>query len=83
MDATAQVETIVYALRKFGVSVRYEHLGGEGGGICHIRGETVLFIDSDADIGTTAERCLEAVAAIPEIRQALPAEIRSKLGQDG
>lgn len=80
MDAAAQVETIVEQMRQLGVSVRYERLGGDGGGLCHIRGETVLFIDSDADIVTTAERCVDSLAAIPGWeRLAIPTELRALL----
>ena len=80
MDPTAQVEVIVELLGKLGVQVRYEHLGGEGGGICHIRGDRVLFVDIDADMATTAERCLEALAGTTGADQLhLPREIRDQL----
>lgn len=77
MDAAAQVETVIELLRQLGVSVRNERLGGDGGGLCHIRGETVMFIDSDADIVTTAERCVDALATIPGTGQLnMPDDLR-------
>ena len=66
MDPAAQVETILSRLRKLGLSIRYEHLGGTGGGLCRIRGDRVMFIDLDADIATTADRCVEALASLPD-----------------
>lgn len=80
MDAAAQVETVIELLRQLGVSVRYERLGGEGGGLCHIRGETVMFIDSDADIVSTAERCIDSLASIPgSERMSVSAELKKLL----
>lgn len=82
MDASAQVEVIVGLLAKVGVQVRYEHLGGDGGRLCRIRGSCVLFIDLDADIATTADRCLNALAATPEAEHlSVPPEIRQRLAE--
>ena len=84
MDAAAQVETVIELLRQLGVSVRYERMGGEGGGLCHIRGKTVMFIDSDADIVTTAERCVDSLANIPGTGHlSMPDELRTLVSAAG
>ncbi len=65
MDTTAQLNALVELLGRLGVEVRYEHLGGDGSGICEVRGRRMLFVDLDADQGTQLERCLEATASLP------------------
>lgn len=63
-----------------GVRVRAEPLGGEGGGLCVLRGAKVLFIDTDADPADRLERTARALAGIegldqvyvrPEVRELL------------
>ncbi len=66
MDATTQLDTIVRLFEQLGVEVRQERLGGSGGGLCQIRGRHVVFVDSDADAATRLDRCVAALAAIPE-----------------
>lgn len=66
MDATAQLDTIVRLFEQLGVEVRQERLGGSGGGLCRIRGSRVVFVDLDADAATRLDRCVEALANIPE-----------------
>jgi len=66
-DVASQFDVVVDLFVRLGVPVRREKLGGSGGGLCVVRGERVLFIDSDADVGTQLERCLAALATIPEV----------------
>jgi len=66
MDATAQLDTIVRLFEQLGVEVRQERLGGSGGGLCRIRGKRVVFVDLDADAATRLDRCVEALATVPE-----------------
>ena len=66
MDATAQLDTIVRLFEQLGVEVRQERLGGSGGGLCRIRGKQVVFVDLDADAATRLDRCVEALATVPE-----------------
>ncbi len=63
---SAQLDTVVEVFDRLGIAVRWEHLGGTGGGLCRVRGEQVLFIDSDADPATRLERTIVALAAIPD-----------------
>ena len=80
MDESAQLEEIFAACDKLGVLVRLAPLGGEGGGLCRIKGRSVLFVDSTADVGTRLQRTLEALADLegidglylpPELREAI------------
>lgn len=66
MDATAQLDTIVRLFEQLGVEIRQERLGGSGGGLCRIRGKRVVFVDLDADAATRLDRCVEALATVPE-----------------
>jgi len=66
VETLAQFDTVLGLLTKLGVEIRREHLGGEAGGLCRIRGKSVVFIDLDADIATQLSRCVEALAGIPE-----------------
>ena len=65
MDAIAQLDIIVRLFEQLGVEVRQERLGG-GGGLCRIRGRRVVFVDLDADAATRLDRCVGALATIPE-----------------
>jgi len=80
MDALAQIDTIVEWLNKLDVETRREHLGGDGGGLCRLRGEPVVFIDLDADVATQISRCVEALAMMPEVGERfLPPAIREQV----
>ena len=65
---------------RLGIKVRYVSLGGEGGGICTIRGERVLFVDNSAGLldrvaatsrALAEEVDLSDVYVLPEVREAL------------
>lgn len=80
MDALTQIDTIVELLSKLDVETRREHLGGDGGGLCRIRGRAVVFIDLDADVSTQISRCVDALAAMPEVEEKfLPPAIREQI----
>jgi hypothetical protein len=67
MDAGAHLEVVLELLGRLGVTVRFEHMGDGGGGLCVVRGCRIVFVDLDADIATRLERSLEALAACPEL----------------
>ena len=80
MDALTQFDTVLQLLRKLGVETRQEHLGGEGGGLCRLRGQPVVFVDLDADVATQLSRCVEALAGMPEIdTMYLPPTLREQV----
>jgi len=55
------------AAEQLGLSIRREPLGGEGGGVCILRGQRVLFIDTSADPETRYDRTLAGLATLPDI----------------
>ena len=67
MNEAGHLEVAVELLTRLGVAVRYEHLGGAGGGLCTIRGDRVAFVDLDADVATRLERSVAALASCPEV----------------
>ncbi len=67
MDVTAQLNRVIEAAEGLGLSVRYEPISGDGGGLARIRGQNVLFVDTLADAATRLERSLEALARLPGI----------------
>lgn len=72
------LEEMLHLLEGNGVSVRNEPLGGSGGGLCTVKGQTLFFVDTQAPSAEVAALCAEAVAKLldletvyirPEVRQ--------------
>jgi hypothetical protein len=72
------LEELLHLLEGNGVKVRNEPLGGSGGGLCTVKGQTFFFVDTQAPSAEVASLCAEAVAKLldietvyirPEIRQ--------------
>jgi hypothetical protein len=58
--------------------IRREELGGNGGGLCTLKGEDVFFLDTQASSAETATLCadavlkridIEAIFIKPEVRE--------------
>jgi hypothetical protein len=45
MSSISQLEVLIERARQAGFIVRYEHLGGMGGGVCDYSGKRWIFID--------------------------------------
>lgn len=67
VDTATQLDAVIQVFERLGVKLRKEHLGGNGGGLCTLRGERVVFIDLDADPPTHLDRCLAALSTMPEL----------------
>ena len=67
MDTVAQINILISLAEEMGIEVRHASLGGNGGGLCTIRGERVLFVDTAADAATRLEQTTHALAQLPEI----------------
>jgi hypothetical protein len=67
MDGQERMSAVVALAERLGVSVRHEPLGGDGGGICMLKGRPVLFIDTMADLATQCDRSLSDLSQMPEI----------------
>ena len=79
-DISPQLDEILELFGRLGIEVRIERLGGEGGGLCTVRGHRVLFVDADADVATRVERCLSGLAGVPEVDSVyLPPSLREEV----
>ena len=66
MDLQQRLDELLMLAESLGLTLRREALGGEGGGLCVLRGQRVLFVDTSADLDTRYERTLAALADLPE-----------------
>lgn len=62
IDQGEQLQTLAALAERCEITVRFERLDGEGGGLCQIKGQDTLFIDSSADIATQLDRSVRALA---------------------
>ena len=80
MSLFAQLEQLIQTARQRGFEVRYEDLGGRGGGVCEFGGKRWLFID----LAVSAEESWEALQMA--LSQAIALDKRSvdqSVGVDG
>jgi len=69
MNEQRILEELLTLLEANGVAVRKEPLGGDGGGLCTIKGDPIFFVDTQAPSAETAALCCEAVSNTIEIEQ--------------
>ncbi len=67
MDIENKLATLLEVCSKLGLEVRPERLGGAGGGICKLKGKSIVFIDLEADPEGQYERLLTDLASFPQI----------------
>ena len=80
MDTGEKLGRLLELCGELAIAVRYEPLGGEGGGLCLLRGRRVLFVDSDADLATQYDATVSALAGLPELDEVfLPPVLRQAL----
>lgn len=80
IDASSLLRTVIEQLGRLEIEVRQEHLGGESGGLCTLRGRRVVFVDLDADAVTRLERCVKVLRGLPELETVyLPPKLRELL----
>lgn len=80
MDVQTRLDTLLTVADQLGIEIRRTLLGGEGGGLCLLRGRRVLFVDTSADTATRYDRTVAAMAALAELEgQYLPPEVREDL----
>lgn len=80
MDLAYRLESLLTVAEEAGIDVRTEYMGGEGGGLCMLKGKKVLFVDISADLATRYDRTVAALAGLEELdaRFIVP-EVRSDL----
>jgi len=85
MNQQQILEELVQMLEGSAVKIRYERLGGSGGGFCTVKGKNLFFIDIEAPAAETAALCAQAVAKLvdienvyvkPQVRQFIESSIQ-------
>lgn len=80
MELGARMEALLGVAEQLEIEIRAEALGGEGGGLCRLKGRRVLFVDTAADLATRYERTLAAMADLPDLEGwFLPPQVRDDL----
>jgi hypothetical protein len=69
MNEQGILEELLALLETNGVTVRSEPLGGEGGGLCTIKGRRVLFVDTEAPSIVTAAICAQSLPKVADIEE--------------
>lgn len=67
MDDRDILEALFELLGNCQVEVRKAPLGGQGGGLCRLRGRAVFFADADASVGETMVLAVQAVRQCMDI----------------
>jgi hypothetical protein len=67
MTPQQKLSNLLELAQRLGITVRHVPLGGDGGGLCAVKGQRMLFVDLSADTSTQCEHSLAALASIPEI----------------
>lgn len=82
MDIGARLEILLELAEEIGVDVRAEPMGGDGGGLCVLKGKRVLFVDTSADMTVRYERTLAGMANLGELEgRFIVPEVRRDLEQ--
>jgi len=80
MEDELLLQALLEVAENAGIEVRQTALGGQGGGLCVLRGKKILFVDVSADLAEEIARTAEALAQLedleqhyllPQVRQAL------------
>jgi len=65
MHAANLLEEALAVARQLGYEIRYECLGGSGGGACHYADKKWMFVDLAAETDDQIERVLQGLARDP------------------
>jgi hypothetical protein len=69
MNTQRIFEELIRIFDANGVKIREEPLGGNGGGLCSIKGQWTLFVDTQAPSDVMAEICAEALPQAVDIER--------------
>ena len=67
MNDQQVLEELVSLLETNGIQVRTEPLAGQGGGLCTVRGQTILFLDTQSTATDSAAVCAGALEQVLDI----------------
>jgi hypothetical protein len=80
MDLEDKLSQVLEVFDRQGIAVRFESLGGEGGGLCKLKTQLMVFIDVDAEPEARYNTALAALIGRPGLDNLyLPPEIREDL----
>ena len=69
MNEQSILDELLALLEANGVTIRNEPLGGSGGGLCTIKGENIIFVDTQASSIVSAAICADAVSKVVDVEQ--------------
>ena len=69
MDEQRILEELLALLEANNVAIRDEPLGGNGGGLCAMKGRQIFFMDTQAPVAVVAAICAQAVPKVVDIEQ--------------
>ncbi len=78
MDEQRILDELLVLLEAHRVKIRREPLGGRGGGLATMKGQSIFFVDTEAASAEVASLCAEAIVGLldieaiylrPEVRQ--------------
>ena len=67
MNEQRILEELLELLKANSVAIRYEPLGGSGGGLCTVKGQQIFFVDTQAPSIVSAALCAEALPKVVDI----------------
>jgi hypothetical protein len=80
VDIENKLAVLLEVCGKLNLQVRPERLGGTGGGICKLKGKSIVFVDLDSEPDLRYERILSGLVAFPEVEDFfIVPEVRSDL----
>ena len=69
MNEQRILEELLALLEANSVAIRDEPLGGNGGGLCAVKGQQIFFVDTQAPSEVVAMICAQAVPKVVDIEQ--------------
>ncbi len=80
MDIENKLAVVLEVCSKLGLEVRPERLGGTGGGLCKLKGKSIVFIDLEAEPEVRYERLVAGLSSLPQLEDLfLVPEVRADL----
>jgi len=87
MNEQMILDELLALLEANGVTIRSETLGGSGGGLCTVKGQSIFFVDTQAPSAEVAALCAQAVIKTldvesiyirPQLRQFIESHINTE-----
>jgi hypothetical protein len=69
MNEQRILEELLSLLEANNITIRAEALGGSGGGLCTVKGQSIFFVDTQAQSADVAAICAEAVSKVADVEK--------------